>query len=266
LDLDVDIVIEASGALKHREAAIRHLDAGADRVVVTAAPEGAEPTLCFGGNEHEFYPEIHHIVFCASSTTNCVAPVAKALDEKIGIETGTFTALGASSYPDSMMDLSWADRRPEDHGAKPGARMTPDVAQAVADVLPDLSGKLYGYGIPVPGENVAMVDFVIHSEQPATRESIERAIQSHAKRPELENVLKIHDGDLPPSDIRGTPYSAVIESGSTAVVRGHTVKILARYDAERAFVSRVIDLTEHIAETVDRYRSETRDQVIQAAP
>ncbi|MGD8867248.1 MAG: glyceraldehyde 3-phosphate dehydrogenase NAD-binding domain-containing protein [Gemmatimonadales bacterium] len=266
LDLDVDIVIEASGAFTRYESAVRHLDAGAERVVVTSARHGDDPALCVGVNEDEFYPELHRIVFCAGSTTHCVAPASKVLDENVGIESATFTVLRSDARQRPPGDSPVPVLRRDSAVTTSQAPITRDVAENVTDILPDLSGKLDGLEIRVPTGCGSIVDFVIQSEQPTTRKRVNDALRAATKLPELKNVLVVHDGDWVHSAICGKPYSALIELSSTRVTRGHTVKIVARYDPDWAFASRVADLTEHVAATVVRHRSQTRGQVIQAGP
>jgi glyceraldehyde 3-phosphate dehydrogenase len=266
LDLDVDIVIEATGVITGREAATKHLDAGAERVIVTGSAQDSDPIICMGVNEDEFYPDLHRIIFSAGSTTNCVALVTKVLDEEIGIESGIATVMRAFSSSGATADSSSSKGRAERAAAVSIVPVANDAVGAIRNILPELSGKLDVLEIRVPVPSGSIVDFVIHSEQPTTTEQINEALQNAAETPELAGILGVRDHEPISNDIIGDSHSALIDLASTAVVRGHTIKVLAWYDSVWACARRVVDLAEHVAETVDRFRSDSRDQFIQSAP
>lgn len=266
IDLDVDIVIETSRACRRREAAVGHIDAGAERVVVASSSEGADVTVCMGVNEDEFYPDLHRIISSAGSTANCLALLAMVLDEEIGVESGSFTAMHAYTGSRSTAERSSARSRRGRAAAVSIAPSASGAADVVADVLPELSGKLGGLDVRVPLLCGSVIDLVIQSEQPTTSEQVNEAFRSAAETPELAGILGVREDGLVSYDVIGNPHSALIDLASTTVTRGHTVKVLGWYDYKWTRARRVIELAEHVAKTAAHYRSATRERPIQPHP
>ena len=247
-EMGVDTVIEASGRFTNRVEAARHLDAGASRVIITAPAEAADITICMGVNEDRYEPAEHTIISNASCTTNCLAPVAKVLDEEFGIVEGFLTTVHALTSSQGIVDMPHKHWRRGRSGAANIVPTTTGATKAVAETLPQLRGKVNGLAMRVPVITGSIIDFVANTERTVDEEIINQAFQKHAQTERMRGILGISSDELVSSDISGSTYSAVVDANSTMVINGHTVKVLAWYDNEWGYSKRVVDLTEYVSQ------------------
>jgi len=247
-ELEVDLVLEASGAFTKRGDAAKHIAAGADRVIVTAPVKGADVTICMGVNEEVFDPARHHVISNASCTTNCLAPVASVLDEAFGIESGLLTTVHAYTSSQAVVDTPSKKWRRGRAAAVSIVPTTTGAAIATTEVLPDLEGKLDGMAMRVPVANGSIIDLVVETEQPATVDGVNDAFRQAAASDRLNGILGVTDDELVSADIIGSTYSALVDAGSTMVTRDQMVKVLAWYDNEWGYARRVIDLAQFVGQ------------------
>jgi len=245
-DLDVDVAFEATGIFRTKEDASQHLEAGADKVVISAPPKGEEPVkqLVYGVNHDEYDGE--DVVSNASCTTNSITPVAKVLDEEFGIEAGQLTTVHAYTGSQNLMDGPNGKPRRRRAAAENIIPTSTGAAQATTEVLPQLEGKLDGMAIRVPVPNGSITEFVVDLDEDVTEGDVNAAFEEAAAG-ELEGVLGVTDDDVVSSDITGDPYSSQVDLQSTNVVGGMT-KILTWYDNEYGFSNRMLDVAEYITE------------------
>ncbi len=246
-EMEVDIVIEATGFFTNREGASKHLQAGAKKVIITAPAKQPDATIVLGVNEDTYDPANHHIVSNASCTTNCLAPVAKVLLDTFGIETGFLTTCHAFTATQGLVDRP--DPKDYRRGRAAATSIVPSTtgaATAVAAVIPALKGKLDGLALRVPTLTGSIVDFVARTEQPVTVESVNAAFAMAAAGP-MQGVLGVAPPHLVSADIVGSPLSSIVDAQSTMVLGDRTVKVLSWYDNEYGYASRIYDLTAYIA-------------------
>jgi glyceraldehyde 3-phosphate dehydrogenase len=248
-ELEVDVVVEATGAFRDRASTARHLEAGARKVIITAPAKDPDVTLVLGVNEGTYDPARHHIISNASCTTNCLAPVAKVLLDEFGIKRGFASTVHAYTNDQPIHDFPHKDLRRARAAALSMIPTTTGAAAAVALVLPELKGKLDGLAIRVPTANVSLVDLVAELECLATREAVNAAFMKAAMGP-LENILDVTNQELVSVDFNGDSHSAIVDLPSTAVVQGSLVKVLAWYDNEWAYACRVCDLARYVGRTL----------------
>ena len=245
-ELDVDIVIESTGRFTNYEAAHKHVEAGAKKVIVSA-PGKEMPTYVMGVN-HENYDATHDVIVSnASCTTNCLAPVAKVLDEQFGIKRGMMTTVHSYTNDQRILDLPHKDYRRARAAAQSMIPTTTGAAVAVAKVLPQLKGKLDGMAIRVPTPNVSLVDLVVELEKEVNAETVNEALRE-ASEHELKGILAYSELPLVSIDYNGNVSSSTVDSLSTMVLEGNLVKVLAWYDNESGYSTRVVDLAEYMAE------------------
>lgn len=245
-ELDVDIVIESTGRFTNYEAAHKHVEAGAKKVIVSA-PGKEMPTYVMGVN-HENYDATHDVIVSnASCTTNCLAPVAKVLDEQFGIKRGMMTTVHSYTNDQRILDLPHKDYRRARAAAQSMIPTTTGAAVAVAKVLPQLKGKLDGMAIRVPTPNVSLVDLVVELEKEVNAETVNKALRE-ASEHELKGILAYSELPLVSIDYNGNVSSSTVDSLSTMVLEGNLVKVLAWYDNELGYSTRVVDLAEYMAE------------------
>ena len=240
-DLGVDVVVESTGLFTKRDAAARHLAAGAKRVIITAPAKGPDLTLVLGVNDENYDPAAHRIISNASCTTNCLAPVAKVLHDSFGFRRGWMTTVHAYTNDQRLLDLPHKDLR---RARAAGVSMIPtttSAAVAVGEVLPALKGKLDGIAMRVPTPNVSVVDLVAEVEQPATAEAVNAAFAA-AEAGRLSGILHLSSAPLVSIDFRGNPHSSIVDAAYTSVMDGNFVKILSWYDNEWGYSSRCVDL------------------------
>ncbi|MCL0062558.1 type I glyceraldehyde-3-phosphate dehydrogenase [Peptococcaceae bacterium] len=246
-DLGVDIVIESTGRFRQRDDAAKHLRAGAKKVIITAPAKEPDVTLVMGVNHEQYNPKEHHIISNASCTTNCLAPVAKVINDKFGIVKGLITTVHAYTNDQNILDLPHKDLRRARAAALSIIPTTTGAAKAVALVLPELEGKLDGFAMRVPTPNVSVVDLVCELDKNTTTEEI-NAVLKEASETYLKGILGYTDLPLVSSDFNGDPHSAIVDGLSTMVIDDNMAKIIAWYDNEWGYSMRVLDLMLYIAE------------------
>ncbi len=244
-DLGVDVVVEATGLFRDRANASKHLQAGAKKVVITAPAKEPDITVVLGVNEKEYLPEKHHIISNASCTTNCLAPVAKVLDERFGIVKGFMTTVHSYTNDQRILDLPHKDLRRARAAAVSMIPTTTGAAVAVGLVLPQLKGKLDGMAVRVPTPDVSLVDLVVQVEKETSVEEVNGALKEAAEG-ELKGILRYCDEPLVSIDFQGDPHSSIVDALSTNVL-GNMVKVLSWYDNEWGYSNRVYDLVKYIA-------------------
>ncbi len=245
-ELGIDIVIESSGAFRTRETAEKHLAAGAKKVVITAPAKNEDITIVMGINEDKYQPDKHHIVSNASCTTNCLAPVAKVLDEEFGIIKAQMTTVHAYTNDQNIHDAKHKDLRRARAGALSMIPTTTGAAKAVSLVLPQLEGKINGMAVRVPTPTVSLVDLVaLVSKKAGGAEEVNAAFEKAAAG-SLKGILEYSDKPLVSIDYKKSPYSSIVDGLSTMVVDGDMVKVLSWYDNEWGYSCRVLDLVRYI--------------------
>jgi glyceraldehyde 3-phosphate dehydrogenase len=246
-ELAVDVVIEATGVFRLRAQIQKHIDAGAKRVVLTVpAKDPVDATIVLGVNEDQLGAE-DEIVSNASCTTNCLAPMAKVLDETYGIEHGTLTTVHAYTNDQRLADVPHSDLRRSRAATENIIPTSTGAAVAVGRVLPSLEGRITGMAMRVPVADGSTVDFTVKLKTPATVEGINAAFKAAAEG-ELNGILQYSEEALVSSDIIGNPYSAIFDAGATQVIDGTFVKIMAWYDNEWGYSNRVVDLIGRLAD------------------
>ena len=240
-DLGVDVVFECTGIFTNREGAAKHLAAGAKKVIITAPAKGPDVTVVLGVNEDTYDPAAHQIVSNASCTTNCLAPLAKAIDEAFGIRKGWMTTVHSYTNDQNLLDLPHKDLRRARAAALSIIPTTTGAATAVGEVLPKLKGKLDGFSMRVPTPNVSLVDLSALLDKKATGDDVNNALRAAAAGP-LKGILTVSDEPLVSIDFRGNPYSSIVDSAYTKVMDGDFLKVLAWYDNEWGYSMRCVDL------------------------
>ncbi|MEM1309651.1 MAG: type I glyceraldehyde-3-phosphate dehydrogenase [Cyanobacteria bacterium P01_D01_bin.71] len=245
---DIDLVIESTGVFRSAEGAGRHMEAGAKKVLITAPGKGSGiGTYVMGVNHEEYDPTEYDVVSNASCTTNCLAPIVKALYESFGIVKGTMTTTHSYTGDQRLLDASHRDLRRARAAALNIVPTTTGAAEAVAKVYPAVSGKLNGIALRVPTPNVSVVDFVAQVEKPAIAQQINDAMKE-ASEGKLKGILGYSELPLVSIDYRKTNESSIVDSSLTIALGGDLVKIVAWYDNEWGYSQRVVDLAELVAE------------------
>ncbi|MBA4537090.1 glyceraldehyde-3-phosphate dehydrogenase [Bacillus aquiflavi] len=250
-DLNIDIVIEATGKFNSREKASLHLEAGAKKVILTAPGKNEDITIVMGVNDSELKIEEHNIISNASCTTNCLAPVAKVLDENFGIENGLMTTVHAYTNDQKNIDNPHKDLRRARACAQSIIPTTTGAAKALSLVLPQLKGKLHGMALRVPTPNVSLVDLVVDVKRDVTVDEVNEAFIT-ASTGSLKGILDFSTEPLVSIDFNTDEHSAIIDGLSTIVIGGNKVKVLAWYDNEWGYSCRVVDLTKYVAEKLKK--------------
>lgn len=246
-ELGVDIVVESTGKFNTPEEAAKHLQAGAKKVVLSAPAKGGQClTVVMGVNQDQYDPAVHHVVSNASCTTNCLAPVAKVLNDRFGIVKGLMTTVHAYTNDQQLLDMPHRDMRRARAANLSIIPTTTGAARAVALVLPELKGKLNGFAMRVPTPNVSVVDLTVELAKPASRDEINGAFKE-ASEGYLKGILDYCELPLVSIDYNGNPHSATVDSLSTMVIEGNMAKVLAWYDNEWGYSQRVLDLIAYMA-------------------
>ncbi|WP_022793885.1 type I glyceraldehyde-3-phosphate dehydrogenase [Marinococcus halotolerans] len=240
--VDAEIVVESTGIFTQRDQAAKHLEGGAKNVIISAPAKGVDATFVVGVNEGEFKPDEHKVVSNASCTTNCLAPVAKVLDEKFGIKRGLMNTVHSYTSDQQIQDGPHKDLRRARAGAENIIPTTTGAAQAVALVLPQLDGKLTGGAMRVPTPNVSLVDFVAELDKDVTVDELNNALKEASESDELKGILGYSEEPLVSKDYNGSAYSSTVDALSTLVMQDNMVKVIAWYDNEFGYSSRVVDL------------------------
>jgi glyceraldehyde 3-phosphate dehydrogenase len=240
-DLGVDLVFESTGRMTKDGRATLHLEAGAGHVLITAPAKQVDITVIYGVSHHLLDPAKHRIVSNGSCTTNCLAPVVKVVNERFGIEHGLFTTIHAITNDQRLLDLTHKDLRRARSALVSMIPTTTGAAKAIADVFPDLRGKLNGLAVRVPTVCVSVADCNFTTREPVTPEAVNAAFEE-AAHGALEGVLDFCTKPLVSVDFKGTSYSAIIDAVSTMCAEGHSAKVLAWYDNEYAYARRCVDV------------------------
>jgi glyceraldehyde 3-phosphate dehydrogenase len=246
-ELGVEIAIEATGLFRSRADASKHLEAGARRVVITAPAKEPDITICMGVNHERFDAGEHRLLSCASCTTNCLAPVAKVLNDSFGIVRGFLTTVHAYTSSQAIVDSPASKWRRGRAGAVNIVPTTTGAALATTEVIPELEGRLDGLAIRVPVAVGSIVDFVARTERALDVESVNNALRDAAGSAPMRGILGVSDDELVSSDIIGCRYSSLVDAPSTMVLGEHMVKVLAWYDNEFGYAQRVVDLAAYAA-------------------
>ncbi len=246
-DLGVSLVIEVSGRFTSADKARGHLERGGARKVIIGAPaKGEDITIVMGVNHEAYDPERHHIISNASCTTNCLAPVAKVLSRRFGIENGVMTTIHSYTSDQRLLDAPHKDLRRARAAAMSMIPTSTGAAQAAALVLPELKGRFQGMSIRVPTPNVSLVDLSATLSTSTTPEEVNQAMRDYAQG-ELKGILGVSDEPLVSVDFQGDSRSSIFDAGSTLMSGDRLVKVLSWYDNEWGYSSRVADLAELVA-------------------
>src|SRR5438045_1979791 len=240
-DLGVDIVLESTGIFTDRDAAAKHLAAGAKKVIITAPAKKPDITVVLGVNDDKYDPAKHQIVSNASCTTNCLAPLAKVIHERFTIKKAWMTTVHSYTNDQNLLDLPHKDLRRARAAALSMIPTTTGAALAVGEVLPELKGKLDGLSMRVPTPNVSVVDLAVVVDRKPSNEEVNAAFKSAADG-KLKGILEYTNEQLVSVDFRGNPHSSILDSSYTAVMDGDFVKVLSWYDNEWGYSSRCVDL------------------------
>lgn len=246
-ELNIDIVIEATGKFNSREKAIAHVDAGARKVILTAPGKNEDITIVMGVNDEMYHSDLHTIISNASCTTNCLAPIVKVLDEQFGIENGLMTTIHSYTNDQKNIDNPHKDLRRARACAQSIIPTTTGAAKALSLVLPHLKGKLHGMALRVPTPNVSLVDLVVDLKQEVTAEEINQAFLA-ASNGSMRGIIEYTDEPLVSVDFNTNPHSAIVDGLSTMVIGSRKVKVLAWYDNEWGYSCRVAELMNLVAE------------------
>jgi len=246
-ELGVEIVIESTGIFRSKETAGKHIEAGAKKVIISAPAKNEDITIVMGVNEDKYDPANHHIISNASCTTNCLAPFAKVIHDKFGINKGLMTTVHSYTNDQRILDLPHSDLRRARAAAESIIPTTTGAAKAVALVLPELKGKLNGFAMRVPTPTVSVVDLVVELAKPATAEEINAALKEAAEGP-MKGILGYEERPLVSIDFKKDSRSSIIDAPSTMVIGDNMAKIVSWYDNEWGYSNRIVDLVNYIAE------------------
>jgi glyceraldehyde 3-phosphate dehydrogenase len=254
-DLGVDVVIEATGRFRTRAGAARHMTAGARKVIITAPAKGDQPAdadVVLGVNfDDDYDPQHDHVITNASCTTNCLAPVAKVLHETVGIRSGLMTTIHAYTADQNLHDGPHKDLRRARAAALNLVPTSTGAAKALGLVIPDLAGRLHGIAVRVPVATGSLVDLTIEAERETSVEEVNAAFRERAAAGPMAGILQYSEAPLVSSDIVGSPFSSIFDAGLTSVIGGRQVKVIAWYDNEWGYASRLVDLAERVLAPVE---------------
>jgi glyceraldehyde 3-phosphate dehydrogenase len=246
---NIDIALECTGFFTDRESAQKHLDAGAKRVLISAPAKGVDLTVVYGVNHDKLTAE-HTIVSNASCTTNCLAPVAKVMNDTIGIERGLMTTIHAYTNDQKILDQIHPDMRRARAAGMSMIPTTTGAARAVGEVLPELKGKLDGSAIRVPTPNVSLVDLTFTPKRDTSLEEVNGALKSASESGPLKGILAYTDEPLVSIDLNHNPASSTVDSLETAVLEGKLVRVVSWYDNEWGFSNRMVDTAAAMAKLI----------------
>ena len=241
-----EIVVESTGLFTKGADARKHLRGPVKKVIISAPADGPDATFVLGVNEKTYDPKSHHVVSNASCTTNCLAPVAKVLQDTFGIHSGTMTTIHSYTNDQRLLDLPHKDLRRARAAAINMIPSSTGAAKALHLVIPELKGKLDGYAMRVPTPNVSVVDLTVFVDKPTTKESVNAALKAAAEGP-MKGILGYTEEELVSSDFKGNPHSSIVDAEYTKVVGDRCVKVLAWYDNEWGYSCRCRDLITFLA-------------------
>jgi glyceraldehyde 3-phosphate dehydrogenase len=242
-----DIVIECTGALRSRAKASGHLDGGAKRVIISAPSDDIDATIVLGVNEGTYDPKRHKIVSMASCTTNSLAPVVKVLHESFGVENIIFTTIHAYTSSQSLMDIPVRHKRRGRAAALSIIPTTTGAAKATEKVLPELQGRIQGMAMRVPVPDGSVTDLVANLKKEVTPAEINETLNRASEQPGFKGILRVTEGEIVSRDIIGDTHSSIVDAESTMVMQKRIAKILAWYDNEWGYSSRLVDFAKYIA-------------------
>jgi glyceraldehyde 3-phosphate dehydrogenase len=246
-DLGVDVVIESTGLFTKREAAAKHLDAGAKKVIISAPATEPDATVVLGVNFDDVYdPDNHHVISNASCTTNCLAPVAKVLNDLVGIEKGLMTTIHAYTADQRLQDAPHKDLRRARAAAINLVPASTGAAKAIGLVIPELQGKLHGFAVRAPVPTGSVVDLTIVAGRETSKDEINEAFASAADTGGFAGILRYTSDPIVSSDIVGSPFSSIFDSELTSVLEGNLVKVIAWYDNEWGYSNRCVELAQKV--------------------
>jgi glyceraldehyde 3-phosphate dehydrogenase len=251
---EVDLVIESTGRFTKADDAEGHIDAGAEKVIISAPAKGEDITIVLGVNEEKYDPGEHDVISNASCTTNCLAPVAKVILDTFGIRRGMMTTIHSYTNDQVVLDGPHKDLRRARAAAQNIIPTSTGAAKAVALVIPELKGKFDGTSLRVPTATVSVIDFVVETEEKITVDSVNKAFRDAAQSEQMQGILGFTDEPLVSSDFRGDSRSAIVDGLSTMAMGDNLLKVIAWYDNEWAYACRVAELAALICE-----RGITRD-------
>ena len=240
-DLGVDVVFESTGIFTDRDGAAKHIAAGAKKVIITAPAKKPDITVVLGVNDGQYDASKHHIISNASCTTNCLAPLAKVINDRFGLKKGWMTTIHSYTNDQQLLDLPHKDLRRARAAALSMIPTTTGAALAVGEVLPELKGKLDGFSMRVPTPNVSVVDLSALVEKKTTGEEVNAALRDAANGA-MKGILSMSDDPLVSIDFRGNPNSSIIDTAYTKVMDGDLVKVVSWYDNEWGYSNRCVDL------------------------
>jgi glyceraldehyde 3-phosphate dehydrogenase len=244
--LDVDIVIESTGFFTDADKAKAHLSAGAKKVIISAPANGEDITVVMGVNHENYDSAQHHIVSNASCTTNCLAPMAKVLNDSFGIEKGLMTTVHAYTADQNLQDGPHSDLRRARAAAVNIVPTSTGAAKAIGLVLPELKGKLDGFALRVPVPTGSITDLTIETSREVTLEEVQKAFRDASDKGPYKGVLRYTEEPIVSSDIVGDPYSSIVDAGLIRVI-GNQVKISSWYDNEWGYSNRLVDLAAYMS-------------------
>ncbi len=244
-DVGADVVIESTGFFTDRESASKHLSAGAKKVVISAPASDPDVTVVLGVNFDAYDKENHQIISNASCTTNCLAPVAKVLQDTVGIKHGLMTTIHAYTADQRLQDMPHSDLRRARAAAINLIPASTGAAKAIGEVLPELNGKLHGFAVRAPVPTGSVVDLTIEAERETSIEEINAALKAAAEG-SMSSVFQYTEDPIVSSDIVGSPYSSILDAQLTAVMNGTMVKVVSWYDNESGYSNRVVDLVQQV--------------------
>ncbi|WP_022851050.1 type I glyceraldehyde-3-phosphate dehydrogenase [Limisalsivibrio acetivorans] len=244
-DLGADVVIESTGIFRKHEQASKHIQAGAKKVIISAPSGDPDITVVIGVNDGDYDKAKHNIISNASCTTNCLAPVAKVLNDSFGIESGIMTTIHSYTNDQSILDLPHSDLRRARACAVSMIPTSTGAAQAVSLVLPELQGKLTGLAVRVPTPNVSVVDLTVNLNKDVTAEEVNEAIKAAADS-KLKGILEYVDKPLVSADFNGNPASSLYDAELTKVIGKRMVKVFSWYDNEWGYSNRIAELASKV--------------------
>jgi glyceraldehyde 3-phosphate dehydrogenase len=246
-ELGADVVIESTGFFTDRENAGKHLEGGARKVVITAPASGPDVTVVLGVNFDEAYDrDAHQVISNASCTTNCLAPVAKVLQDTVGIKHGLMTTIHAYTADQRLQDMPHSDLRRARAAAINLIPTSTGAAKAIGLVVPELEGKLHGFAIRAPIATGSVVDLTIEANGATSAEEVNAAFAERADTGRFEGILSYTEDPIVSSDIEQSPYSSIFDAQLTSVIDGTLVKVVAWYDNEWGYSNRVVDLVQKL--------------------
>ncbi len=246
-DLGVEVVIESTGLFTDRENAAKHLEAGAQKVVISAPATDPDVTVALGVNFAQVYDrESHRVISNASCTTNCLAPVAKVLQDTIGIKHGLMTTIHAYTADQRLQDMPHKDLRRARAAAVNLIPASTGAAKAIGAVIPELNGKLHGFAVRAPLPTGSVVDLTVEVERETTIPEVNDALRAAAAEGPLKGLLEYTEDPIVSSDIVKNPASSIVDSQLTAVMDGTMVKVVAWYDNEWGYSNRIVDLVQQL--------------------